>query len=304
MGRPSQLTFQGRSTTVLTSEGLQGRRGRGQACPKPDPTGLGSAGRQGGACAGVGGCGAAPDPNLTVTPSYKAEWQVVQAGQNQVWYLPRQRPFLSPPCPLSGWLFHGASSVTCISPVVPRVAWGHLRPVLGAVPGRGFGDCPCMSCVPRHRCLQCAGSVRGGDRGLHHVPHPQPVPQDHLAAPGAAGGHARPERRADPRSGFWSRQDPWGDLGHHRTRCVSLCPRPLRGSADSEATACLPQDSCPSRGRHGAEGLCHRSCAGPSAPGASGMGHTHRRHTGAHRVPCTLSHTGSLCPPHFLRGSG
>lgn len=96
---------------VTSAEGLQGLRGWGQPCPKPDSTGLGSGGRQGGARAGVGGCEAALGPNVTITPSCKVEWQVVQAGQNQAWHLPRQPHFLSPACPPSGWLFHVAYSV-------------------------------------------------------------------------------------------------------------------------------------------------------------------------------------------------
>ena len=45
-----------------------------------------------------------------------------------------------------------------------------------------------------------------------------------MAAPGVAGGHTCPERRADPGGGLRSRQDPRGDPGRHRTRCAGLCP--------------------------------------------------------------------------------
>lgn len=130
-------------------------------------------------------------------------------------------------------------------------------------------------CVVSHRhcCLQRACGVCGGDRGLHHVPHPEPVPADHLAAPGAAGRHAGPECRADPRSGLRSREDPRGDLGHHWTRCVGhrgsartaqvhLLPLPFTCSGEEEAQAHLwPSKPWGLRGRWAASG------ATPAAPG-------------------------------------
>lgn len=91
----------------------------------------------------------------------------------------------------------------------------------------------------RHRRVQHPLCGRGGDGRLHHLPHPQPVPAEHVAVPGAAGRHAGPERRADPRSGFRGRQDPRGDLGHHRIRCAPPPSRPVCGSPVAEAGARL-----------------------------------------------------------------
>lgn len=140
----------------------------------------------------------------------------------------------------------------------------------------GWAWCPPkMSCVPRHRCLQCAGGVRGGDGRLHHVPHPEPVPQDHLAAPGPAGGHAGPERRADPGGGFRGRQDPRGDLGHHRAGCVSR-----------EAP-----------GQRGMGGLCTEAVLASMRPRTPGMGHT----TDITRRP--QGHTLTLLPSPTCGGA-
>lgn len=71
--------------------------------------------------------------------------------------------------------------------------------------------------------MQCARSICGRDGRLHPVPHPEPVPTNHVAASGTPGRHSGPECGADPRGGFRSCQDPWRDPGHHWTRCVSHC---------------------------------------------------------------------------------
>lgn len=81
----------------------------------------------------------------------------------------------------------------------------------------------CLHISCRHRSVQCARSICGRDGRLHPVPHPEPVPTNHVAASGTPGRHSGPECGADPRGGFRSCQDPWRDPGHHWTRCVSHC---------------------------------------------------------------------------------
>lgn len=85
--------------------------------------------------------------------------------------------------------------------------FGNWHPVLGAC---------------RDRRVQRASRLRGGNSRFHHVPHPEPVQENHLAAPGPARGHARPERGADPGGGLGSCAHPRGDPGHHWIRYVLL----------------------------------------------------------------------------------
>ena len=74
-------------------------------------------------------------------------------------------------------------------------------------------------CVPpRHRRVQHPVSGGGGNGRLDAVPHPQPVPAQHLALPGAARGHAGAERGADPRGGVGGRPHPGGDPRPYRLR--------------------------------------------------------------------------------------
>ena len=67
----------------------------------------------------------------------------------------------------------------------------------------------------RHRCLQHSLCSSGGDGRLHPLPHPQPLPAEHLALPGSPGGHAGSERGADPRGGIRCRPHPWRNPRSH-----------------------------------------------------------------------------------------
>lgn len=48
------------------------------------------------------------------------------------------------------------------------------------------------------------------------MPHPQPLPAEHLALPGSAGGHASPECGANPGGGVRCRPHTWRNPGSHR----------------------------------------------------------------------------------------
>lgn len=135
---------------VTSAEGLQGLRGWGQPCPKPDSTGLGGGGRQGGARAGVGGCEAAPGPNVTITPSCKVEWQVVQAGRTRRGICPGSLTSCPRPVHRVGGFSTWHIACTCVCLVVPRVAREHvLQPFTGEVPG--------WALVTAHACLVSPG---------------------------------------------------------------------------------------------------------------------------------------------------
>uniref|UniRef100_A0A8C9HSA6 D-isomer specific 2-hydroxyacid dehydrogenase NAD-binding domain-containing protein n=1 Tax=Piliocolobus tephrosceles TaxID=591936 RepID=A0A8C9HSA6_9PRIM len=48
---------------------------------------------------------------------------------------------------------------------------------------------------------------------LHHLPHPQYVPEEHVAVPGTAGRHVGSESGADRRGGLGAARVPWETLG-------------------------------------------------------------------------------------------
>lgn len=105
----------------------------------------------------------------------------------------------------------GFSSISCLwmfiaTPVNSRqIGTPQLLPLL-------------LSPLSRHRRLQHPLGGRGGNGRLHALSHPQPVPAKHLAVPGPPGGHAGPERGADPGGGVGRGPDPGRDPRPHRVR--------------------------------------------------------------------------------------
>lgn len=67
----------------------------------------------------------------------------------------------------------------------------------------------------RHRCVQRAGSLGGGDGRHLALSHPQPVPASHMDAPGPEGGNPGLQCGTDQGGGRRRRSYPGRNARHH-----------------------------------------------------------------------------------------